>query len=341
MTQGGYGGGPGANPFGSDPFTVGSPVSDPVHPVPPTTGPPGAPETNTLATLSVVFAFVFAPAGAILGHLGLRQIARTGQRGRDRALIGITSSYLVITAAVVSLLAWAALGDNGSADAVASSSTSSTSPVPESRAPSCSAVSTTPSPPAPPKVDATALPSVLAPLEELRTILGDQGLTALGTSAAPEMPEGATFDDATCLASFVGGTPMAYELSNQRQLVGADAVNTTNGQQVDQVAVRFDDDTAAEQALSSYLEQWRACTGRTAKWTLTNGRVVTISYGAPQDAGGGITVLENTVAELTSVQFSRVIAVKANVLVDNGISGASVGAEPVTLTRAMLDRVPN
>ena len=32
---------------------------------------------NTLATLSLVFAFVFAPAGAILGHLGLAQIRRT------------------------------------------------------------------------------------------------------------------------------------------------------------------------------------------------------------------------------------------------------------------------
>ncbi|MDT5119528.1 MAG: hypothetical protein QOE30_5267, partial [Mycobacterium sp.] len=92
-------GNPFDGPVGGDPFApgpVGPPVNAPVRP-------PAQqhPESNTLATLSVVFAFVFAPAGAILGHLGLGQIARTGQRGRDRAIAGITLSYFFITVAVV------------------------------------------------------------------------------------------------------------------------------------------------------------------------------------------------------------------------------------------------
>jgi hypothetical protein len=65
-------------------------------------------ETNTLATLSVVFAFVFAPAGVILGHLALSQIHETGDRGRDRALVGVTLSYVFITVAVVALVVSAA-----------------------------------------------------------------------------------------------------------------------------------------------------------------------------------------------------------------------------------------
>jgi len=85
-----YGGNPFDAPVGGDPFGA--------APIGPPTGPPGgvgpAPEeADTLATLSVVFAFVFAPAGAILGHLALGQIARSRQRGRDRALAGITLSY--------------------------------------------------------------------------------------------------------------------------------------------------------------------------------------------------------------------------------------------------------
>ena len=58
------------------------------YPQPPVISAPPSPprqKTNTFATLSVVFAFLFAPAGAVLGHLGLSQIRRTGQRGRDRA----------------------------------------------------------------------------------------------------------------------------------------------------------------------------------------------------------------------------------------------------------------
>jgi hypothetical protein len=70
-----------------------------------------------LATLSVVFAFVFAPAGLILGHLGLAQIRRTGQRGRERALVGVTLSYVFITALVVALIVGALMPDANSAQA--------------------------------------------------------------------------------------------------------------------------------------------------------------------------------------------------------------------------------
>jgi hypothetical protein len=108
MMHGGYRGEPTASsradPFGADPF-------DPF-----TGGDTGAAEmsapqqqeTHTLATLSVVFAFVFAPAGVILGHLALSQIHQTGQRGRDRALVGVTLSYVFITVAVVALIVSAA-----------------------------------------------------------------------------------------------------------------------------------------------------------------------------------------------------------------------------------------
>lgn len=69
-------------------------------------GPAGG-EVKTLATLSIVFAFVFAPVGAVLGHLALYQIKLGRQQGRDRALIGLTLSYVIILFAVVALLLWA------------------------------------------------------------------------------------------------------------------------------------------------------------------------------------------------------------------------------------------
>ena len=108
--HGGNGGGPavpaGGDPFGGDPF-AGDPFA---------VGLPGAitsqdpartshqQETNTLATLSVVF----APAGVILGLLALSQIHETGDRGRDRALVGVTLSCVFITVAVVALVVSAA-----------------------------------------------------------------------------------------------------------------------------------------------------------------------------------------------------------------------------------------
>ena len=100
MSDGDYGGPTGQYDrdwFAADPYP-----QPPVISAPP---PPPRQKANTFATLSVVFAFLFAPAGAVLGHLGLAQIRRTGQRGHDRALIGLTLSYAFI------LIAVAALGD--------------------------------------------------------------------------------------------------------------------------------------------------------------------------------------------------------------------------------------
>jgi eukaryotic-like serine/threonine-protein kinase len=99
-----HGGPSGGDPFGVDPFDpfTGGPTSAPQMPA------AQQQETNTLATLSVVFAFVFAPAGVVLGHLALSQINQTEQHGRDRALVGVTLSYVFITAAVVALIVSAA-----------------------------------------------------------------------------------------------------------------------------------------------------------------------------------------------------------------------------------------
>ena len=107
-----YGGG-NQDPFGGDPF--GGPAPQPGFASGTTVFPPRPPESevNTLATLSIIFAVVFAPAGAVLGHLALSQIRHRHQRGRERAVIGVTISYIVIALAVIGLVVWVVTG-NGS-----------------------------------------------------------------------------------------------------------------------------------------------------------------------------------------------------------------------------------
>ena len=105
MTGGGYGGPTG--PYDGDPFAADPYPQPPVISAPP---PPARHKANTFATLSVIFAFLFAPVGAVLGHLGLAQIRRTGQRGHDRALIGLTLSYAFILITVAALVIWAVVG---------------------------------------------------------------------------------------------------------------------------------------------------------------------------------------------------------------------------------------
>ena len=163
MTYGGYGGGQ-SDPFGGDPFGA-PPPSGQAHPAlgghPGTYGYPPQPpaphgEVNTLATLSVVFAVVFAPAGAALGHAALHQIRHRDQRGRDRAVVGLALSYLIM---IFALVIWLLVGNPPEAPVAATPTATTTTARP------------IPAPPPPPKTTVITPPPVERPtvaVEELR-----------------------------------------------------------------------------------------------------------------------------------------------------------------------------
>jgi hypothetical protein len=104
MTYGGYEGGS-YDPFGDGSISSGSPTTQGLRGMLHDDRPRGDP--NIAATLSVVFAFLFAPAGAVLGHVALAQIKQRPQPGRDRAVVGLTLSYVFILVAVIALVVWA------------------------------------------------------------------------------------------------------------------------------------------------------------------------------------------------------------------------------------------
>lgn len=112
MSFGGYGGSS-ADPFGGQPFGGGW-SGPPTYQAPPP--PPPSQQTNPLATLSIVFAFLFAPAGVVLGHVALSQIKRLHQKGRDRAIIGLVLSYFMIVVVVAALVVWLVILPSGSAN---------------------------------------------------------------------------------------------------------------------------------------------------------------------------------------------------------------------------------
>ena len=61
------------------------------QPYPPQAQSPGY---NVMAILSLVFAFVFAPAGIVLGHIARRQIRERGEEGAGVATAGLILSYI-------------------------------------------------------------------------------------------------------------------------------------------------------------------------------------------------------------------------------------------------------
>jgi Domain of unknown function (DUF4190) len=91
-----------------------------------------------------VFAFVFAPAGAALGHVALSQIKQRGQRGRERAIVGLTLSYVIIVLAVIALLLWLVTANSSKSPSVPGSTTATHSTTAPSAKPPRTTVITPP-----------------------------------------------------------------------------------------------------------------------------------------------------------------------------------------------------
>lgn len=57
--------------------------------------------TNTMAILSLVFAFVFAPLGIVFGHIAKKQIRERGDEGEGLATAGLVIGYILTALGVL------------------------------------------------------------------------------------------------------------------------------------------------------------------------------------------------------------------------------------------------
>ena|SRR5947209_2811977 len=72
--------------------------------------PPGASgQTNVMAILSLVFAFVFAPAAIVLGHIAKKQINERNEQGGGLATAGLILGYVFTGIWVVLCGLWVVL----------------------------------------------------------------------------------------------------------------------------------------------------------------------------------------------------------------------------------------
>ncbi|BBZ45357.1 sensor domain-containing protein [Mycobacterium parmense] len=287
------------DPLGRVPYPDPPPGPPPFAPPPP---PPQRPPANAFATLSVVFAFVFAPLGAILGHAGLRQIRRTGEPGRDRAVLGLALSYAFTALALVALVAWAVLGAS-TADRTAAPATTSTAP---------------PGPPGP-TVAPDAVATLLPGADALRNITGDANLESGQTWDHPARSDReGTIDRQECWASIAPGTPDAYPagtVTGYRAAEFTDTRSLLKSVQIIAATATFPDPPAARSQLARVLSGWRQCGGTTVDVTMPGGPAVPFDLGPPVDAGNGVTTMDLTPKGL-QVRSVRAIAAKANVVVD-------------------------
>jgi hypothetical protein len=321
------------NPLSYDPLGRVPPIEPATEPpafTPPPAPPPYRPAVNTLATLSLVFAFVFAPAGAVLGHLGLAQIRRTGELGRDRALVGVTLSYVFIMLAVVALAGWATLGGSAPSHRTAHDTTTAAAPPP---------------PTVPPDTITTLLPG----LDALRNITADANLDVGPTWNSPgRSAQDGSIDRPQCWGSIAAGSPDAYTPGTFTGYHAGEFTDTRSmlkSIQVIQGVAAFRDPAAAQAQLDTLLAGWRQCGGSTVTVTAPGGQPIAMSLSAPADAGNGITTMDLTPKGI-QVRSTRAVAAKANVVIDLNVSasGTTDSERPrqaaVSIANFILGKIP-
>ena len=322
MTGGGYGGPTG--PYDGDPFAADPYPQPPVISAPP---PPARHKANTFATLSVVFAFLFAPVGAVLGHLGLAQIRRTGQRGHDRALIGLTLSYAFILITVAALVIWAVVGMWPER-----SSTVATSPPP----------ATSSAAPDERLVSAAQLPKLLLSIDEVKEAVNAPNLAKVEDGAGLSGDKGINVTPRECLSSLFGGGASAYERTAARGAFTRAITGDGNEGVIllNEAMSTFESAAAASQLVARVVGQWRGCAGKSVT-LIVDGNPLTLDVGEPIEKGT-VMVLRNTLRNGTAgFSSDRAIAAKANVVIDLDAQGYNLGDSLQTIADRILDRVPS
>lgn len=310
---------PHPDPFGHNPFAINPYGEQPPGP----SSPPvytsaavgGWGPVNALATVSVVFAFVFAPAGVILGHVGLRQIAISGQRGRTRALVGVTLSYVFIVAAVTGVVVAAILRDTG---------------VRHGTAAITSTPGTTTAPSLPTMVMPTDLARLLPSSDDIKLLTGHT-LASNGYSDHPVEPpgDGAFTTPANCLNTMVAGLKGKYDLSAVRGFaVNRYGLDPKIGEAMQSVAA-YGDSGAAQGGLQKILADWRTCGGTTFTYTDPTGGpggtslVSSVAASTPTSSDNDLTSMIDTGKLPIRDIYMHTVAAKANIVVETEIRGPS------------------
>ncbi len=328
-------------PSWPNPFDPGAP------PPPPSGQPPPQPpsdEVNTLATLSVVFAFLLAPVGAVLGHFALKDIRRRGDRGRNRALVGLTLSYAFTVIAVVALVLWATLGNNhGGQPTAHSGGTAAASAAKPSAA----------APPPEPSVTAEGLQSVVLTGEDVAGLIKAPGMYVNKTwTQTHELQPGDSFDPPECTQAVFNGLTASYRDSGYRAIYGVDLGQHTNGfpHGVSEFVATFDNAAAAKSFVTSAVNQINGCAEK--QLTYSHGGVAGIyNVGTPAQTGP-VTSVRSTLGTVQDngrttdvgsqhTSALRALAAKANVVVDVDVIGRDLGDDATTLVQGILGRIPS
>src|SRR6201998_1046987 len=291
------------------------------YPQPPIIWAPTPPRPiNAFATLSVVFAFLFAPVGVVFGHLGLLQIRLRRERGRKLAGIGLTLSYAFTLIAVAVLVIWTVVGTHMSST-VATSPTSATIPT-----------AATSSVPEQPLVTAAQLPKLLLSIDEVKHAVNAPNLAKVEETAALIGSQGITVTPPECLSAVFASTKQAYQHSAVRGMFSRAITGEGQGgvEILNEAISTFENMSAATSFVDQLVGQWRGCAGKSVSLA-QKGTTITIDVGEPVIDGTVMTLQNSLQGSLPGFSSDRAIAAKNTVVIDLDAQGFDMGNALKTL----------
>lgn len=319
------------NPYGSpspgqDWF---APATPRPYPAPLGMQPPGQPKLNLFAVLSVAFAFLAPPAGAVLGHLGLRRIKRTGERGRTLAIIGTALSYPMTVLVIVGLVLWLVHGHASTTDTARKPVGPSSTAAPDSAL-----------------LGADQLTSLFSqPFDHqypTRTTGGQHGLQDFSTTDPSHATcAGAVFPRARTTYRDHSVAGYAYQLWREPLPPLGKVI------MVEEAVVAMDSAASAQQVLERATTEWKACDGTNVNFRASSANV-DYTPEPVKDVRVTDSILTATVGHVRS---ARALAVKDNVVVEavvalqNDLSTpylvgtATVESSGVDVVKAIMDRL--
>ncbi|MCC8245273.1 DUF4190 domain-containing protein [Saccharothrix luteola] len=84
-------------------------MSQPYQPQPAYYPPPPTTQTNGMAIAALITAFLFSPAGIVLGIVARKQIRRTGEQGWGMATAGLIIGVVLTVLWVLAVVLWVVL----------------------------------------------------------------------------------------------------------------------------------------------------------------------------------------------------------------------------------------
>lgn len=201
----------------------------------------------------------------------------------------------------------------------------------------------TPAPKPATHVAAADLPRLLLSIDEIRKIMDGPTMEIEKTITQPAGFEGATFAPLECVGPRFNAMAVTYDGSGQHAFLDQETDEREPAplrHGVDQAVALFDDAATAHALVTKSAEQWRKCAG--VEFTATFADKLkrpTWTLGETSGSDGIILLAQHP--KIAFWDCTHAMAAKANVVVDNLICAYDLADRPLTVTKAILAKIPS